>query len=217
MSKQTKIAIGVLSVLLIAAIVWVVWLVSNDGGDGATPDPTPTVTQTVENTTTPTGEPTSEPTGEPEPTPTETGTEPASPEPTDVPEPEEQTFLGEGLATFENFTVELLPYDEDSAPERIEGKERFEVEVCVVQGLDGDDGLTRITNDPWYIESPSGETQRAIDDGVYDPVFPPDGDYAVGECASGWLTFDEFDESPLDYMSLVYENGLGDRAIWNFH
>lgn len=217
MSKQVKVAIGVVAVILAALIIWIITLLMDDGGQQTTPEPapSPSATASEEPPTSVEPEPNEEPAPDASPEPEPTSGEP-EPEPTaQPPEAPEQSFLAAGLATFENFTVEVFPYDEDTAPEVIEGKIGFEAEVCVVKALsDGTD--TRVSTEPWTLEASSGETRRPVE-GAYDPIFLPQSDVAEGECVRGWLTFDEFEAEQLDWAALIYANGLGDRALWNFH
>lgn len=210
MSKAMKVSIGLMALLLVAALIWIIWLATGSPDDSTTPEPAPSPTTSLDPDE-PTPDPTpSEPGETPEPT-----TPPETPTPSETAEPDEQSFLGEGKATFENFSVELFAWDENTAPEVIPGKVGFDVEVCVLQAVDEGD-QTRISDEPWRMEGSSAETRRPVE-GVYDPVFPPEGDYAEGECASGWLTFDEFDAEAVEWAIVIYENGLGDRAVWNFH
>lgn len=125
-----------------------------------------------------------------------------------------QTMMWEGTATFEHFTVEVLRDDANQGAEAIEGKAGLLVEVCVTQALDGG-GTARISSDPWTLEDSEGTVQRP-QAGGYQPAFPTGGEFAVGECAHGYLTFDYLPAGG-DQANLVYENGLGDRAVWQFH
>lgn len=233
MSNAMKAAIAVLSLVLVGVLVVIYVLVQDDGPDEAVPTPTvtqepsqaPTAETPTETATDPdSASPTQQP-GDPDTSSTVTGEPSVSGSPSSEASAsvapsgygDEQTFLWEGKATFDSFTVELLPDDEATRPEPIEGKTGTEVEVCVLQQVgDSDDGLTRISQEPWRFESDTGEVLRPVEN-VYQPGFPTEDQLAEGDCVRGWLTFDEFQDQDLSYTQLVYENGLGDQAIWSFH
>lgn len=121
-------------------------------------------------------------------------------------------MMWEGRADFEHFSVEYLPGEpEDDIPD-LAG---LMVEVCLTQSLNGD-APTRISLDPWSLEDSLGRTQRPQQPGSHEPQFPAQGEYTTGECTRGFLTFDLITD-PVDWVNLVYENGLGDRAVWQFH
>ncbi|GAA1855296.1 hypothetical protein GCM10009714_40630 [Microlunatus capsulatus] len=42
-------------------------------------------------------------------------------------------------------------------------------------------------------------------------LFPKTDTYAVGDCASGWIPF----RSRSDIGEVTYENGVGDKAVWD--
>lgn len=166
-----------------------------------------------------------------QPTPSGTGTVVTSPAPTDTqapstsapeqssPAPEQsspapgQTMMWQGRATFDNFTVELLEDTGDG--EMVEGKAGLPIEVCVTKALE-EGRPTRVSLEPWHLEDSNGNVQRPQVPGAYVPAFPEDGTYGEGECVSGYLTFDLITDQ-VDYVELVYANGLGDRAVWQFH
>lgn len=126
-----------------------------------------------------------------------------------------QSFMWEGKAEFENFTVELKPLDQNVQP--IEGKSGYEVEVCVIHQVgDSSDGTTRVSIDPWSVVSSTGETLTPLEP-AYEPAFPQETRLAEGECASGWITFGRFKNQEIDWAELRYENGLGNRASWQEH
>lgn len=214
LSTGTKAGIWVLAVALVAVVGLVAYLALNRTPADPTPQPSPSISPTPAATT-------PSPSSDPEPT-VEPTNEPAEPEPTEpVPVTEEeptpapaQTLMWQGLATFEHFTVELQE-DSGDGPEVPEGKAVLPVEVCLVKALDDGD-TARISLDPWSLEDSSGSVQRPQVPGSYEPAFPTEGTYSVGECASGYLTFDLVTDS-VDWVNLVYSNGLGDRAVWQFH
>lgn len=161
-----------------------------------------------------------------DPAPGATGTAVTSPAPTGVgteasatSAPEQtapapgQTMMWQGRATFDNFTVELLEDTGDG--EMIEGKAGLPIEVCVTKALE-EGRPTRVSLEPWLLEDSNGNTQRPQVPGAYEPAFPAEGTYGEGECVSGYLTFDLITDQ-VDYVELVYANGLGDRAVWQFH
>ncbi|MEO7586451.1 MAG: hypothetical protein ABIS84_00325 [Arachnia sp.] len=125
-----------------------------------------------------------------------------------------QTMMWQGKATFEHFTAEVLADDANQDAPMIEGKAGLLVEVCATEALAGT-GTVRISSDPWTLQDSDGNAQKA-QQGGYEPAFPTDAEYAVGACARGYLTFDYLSVDS-DYANLVYENGLGDRAVWQFH
>ncbi|RMB58264.1 hypothetical protein EAX62_13770 [Tessaracoccus antarcticus] len=108
----------------------------------------------------------------------------------------------------------MLQDDANQDAPMIEGKAGLLVEVCATLALEGDDTV-RISSDPWSLQDAEGNVQKP-QQGGYEPAFPSDADYAVGECARGYLTFDYL-SAESDYANLVYENGFGDRAVWQFH
>ncbi|GAB3819510.1 hypothetical protein GCM10028820_23600 [Tessaracoccus terricola] len=138
--------------------------------------------------------------------PEQTSPTPASPAPG-------QTMMWQGRATFDNFTVELL--EDTGEGEMIEGKAGLPIEVCVTKALEAGQP-SRVSLEPWHLEDSNGNVQRPQVPGAYEPAFPAEGSYGEGECVSGYLTFDLITE-PVDYVELVYANGLGDRAVWQFH
>lgn len=223
MSNSVKAGIAILSMLLVAIVVVIIVLALDRGKpEEAVPSPTPTPTPstTVPATPEPSQVPSTEPAPtsaapstaspeEPEPTPQET-------DPTTVPAGPEQTFLGEGLASFNSFSVELLPWDAVPEPEPIQGMTGFYVEVCVLQAVGSDAAGTRVSLEPWTMVSSADEVQRPVTGG-YFPAFGPEVFLDVGECTSGWLTFNNYTFQEIDHSMLVYANGLGERASWNFH
>ena len=122
-------------------------------------------------------------------------------------------MLWEGKATFEYFSVELTPNHLEL--ESIPGLSNFEVEVCVLKPV-GSDGTSRVSVEPWWLESEKGEIQRPIE-ARYEPAFPAKDALEAGECTKGWLAFNNFGDTSVDYTYLIYQNGLGERAVWSFH
>lgn len=125
-----------------------------------------------------------------------------------------QTMMWEGMATFDNITVELLQEDEDQSAAMIDGKAGFLVEVCVMTDVDGGDGAL-ITSASWTLEDSDVNVQSPQEDG-YTPPFPTETLAQVGECAKGFLTFD-YVSANSDYANLVHDDDLGNRAVWQFH
>ena len=86
----------------------------------------------------------------------------------------------------------------------------------MLQPVGSDADGTRVSLEPWSLTSSADEVQRPVTGG-HSPAFGPEAFLGVGECTSGWLTFENFENQDIDHSMLVYSNGLGDRAIWNFH
>ncbi len=226
-----RVAIAVLSVAVVVMALIVAYLVWGRSTPTVLPAPTPSASPTTPSpsttvSTTPTPAPSTLSTAAPATTPASSNSPvatetPTSPSPTapntssapPVPAPA-QTMMWEGKATFEHFSVEVLRDDAPQDTPMLENKAGLPVEVCVVKTLDGSD-TARISSDPWTLEDSEGTVQTP-QAGGYQPAFPADGEYAVGECARGYLTFDYLPAGG-DYANLVYENGLGDRAVWQFH
>ena len=122
--------------------------------------------------------------------------------------------MWEGKATFEYFTAEVLRDDAPGDDTMIEGKAALLVEVCLTGDFQGS-GKGLITSAPWTMEDSTGTIQKA-QAGGYEPAFPASVEVAVGDCVRGYLTFDYLAPDG-DGVDLVYQNGLGDRAIWQFH
>lgn len=204
--------IVVASIALVAVIGLIAWLAFMRQPT-TTPERTPTEGTSAPTpasstpvATTPSNEPTATPSGPGStPVPPSTSVEPTS----------ETTMQWQGKAEFEHFSVELMP--EGDGVSTIEGAAGFYVEVCVLSALpEGDSGKTLITSQPWRLEDSTGTRRSPRPQGAYEPPFPATGHYDVGQCATGWLTFDAL-EGPIDFSTLVYENGLGDKAVWQFH
>ncbi len=78
-------------------------------------------------------------------------------------------------------------------------------------------GKTRISWDPWTISTNHGTRHPSVQEDPPVPTFPLDfqseGQFAVGECATGWLPF--WDVKLNDkIISINYQNSLGDKAKW---
>ena len=225
-----KVAIAALGVALVAMAALIVFLVWGRPAPSMTTSPSPTPTATTSATTTASAPPvttaapstapasTAPPPG-PTPEPSiaaSTSAPAASPSPTTTapsPVPTTQTMMWEGKATFENFTVEVVRDDPGQEAAMIEGKAGLPVKVCLTGDLDGS-GAALISASPWTLEDSDGNVQKP-QEGGYEPAFPTSAEYAVGDCVSGFLTFDYV--SAGSDANLVYENGLGDRAVWQFH
>ena len=229
-----RVAIAILGVAVLVMAAIVAFLIWGRSTPTVVPAPTPSsplVNSTPTTTTASPAPPLAGATTTPELAPTTEAPSPPSPpssratatgettspmqttSPTQTSSPA-QTMMWEGTATFEHFTVEVLRDDANQGAEAIEGKAGLLVEVCVTQALDGG-GTARISSDPWTLEDSEGTVQRP-QAGGYQPAFPTGGEFAVGECAHGYLTFDYLPAGG-DQANLVYENGLGDRAVWQFH
>ncbi|MGV8846742.1 hypothetical protein [Tessaracoccus sp.] len=213
--KVAVVALGIVLAILAALIAFLVW------GRPAPRVPAPPIPSTSP-TTSPTAAAQPEPsastkptTATPAPTPSATTPAPSPESPSATSSASaQQTMMWEGKATFEFFTAEVLRDDAPGEDTAIEGKAALLVEVCLTGDIDGS-GKGRITSAPWTMEDSTGTVQKP-QAGGYEPVFPASVEVAVGECARGYLTFDYL-EPDGDGVDLVYENGLGDRAIWQFH
>lgn len=121
-----------------------------------------------------------------------------------------QRALG-STATFGSFTVRVTTARQDDAGFRAYAT------VCVrslPKGSTG--GRTRISWDPWLA---TAGTHFGYVPWVYDashtvtPLFPQSRRYKKGQCARGWLPFEDVDTSvPID--RLRYRNSLGNQAFW---
>lgn len=237
--RPIRVAIAALSVALVALAALIAFLIWGRSAPTVAPSPSPSPSLTASAQPSPTVTETASPTPTIASPPTTT---PSSAAPAPAPSPEDstpeattavsttaststtsaapspaagQTMMWEGKATFEHFTVEVLSEDVDQeTAEIVEGKAGLLVEVCVTKAVDGTGGA-RITTEPWTLEDSDDNTQTPQKVG-YKPAFPTDAEYAVGECARGFLTFD-YVSVDTDYANLVYDNGLGDRAVWQFH
>lgn len=75
---------------------------------------------------------------------------------------------------------------------------------------------TRISWDPWRAQFNGARSRPSVYDGSHPPanMFPREGLYRVGSCASGWLPFSDTTSSQT-LESILYENGLGNVATWD--
>lgn len=227
-SRATTLRVAIIAVAILLALVasYLVFLILTRDAPVALPSPDASKTPAPLRSDPPpsasapltTDQP---PTGGDDPTPIESATEPttdpsSSEAPAQTPPPRpaaapSTTMAWQGLATFENFSVELPPLEGD--PPEIDGKAGFFVEVCALKELSSDQ--VRISSEPWSFADAEGNVGRPTEGG-YEPAFPTSTTVAVGECVSGYLTFD-FLPGESDYLNLIYQNGLGDRAVWQFH
>lgn len=224
--NPVRVAIVVLGVALVVMAAIIAFLVWGRSTPTITPSPSPSSATSPAATAAPTVIPVdATPSRTPSHNPvvgttapgTTSGASPSTaPAKTPAPsEPAVQTMMWEGKATFEHFTVEVLSEDADQGADgMVDGKAGLLVEVCVIKALD-DSARARITTDPWTLEDSDNNVQTPQKVG-HEPAFPADGEYAVGECARGFLTFD-YVSVDSDYAVLVYDNALGDRAVWQFH
>lgn len=133
---------------------------------------------------------------------------PVAPEPT-------QRFLGSGhTATFRYFSVTVL----DEAPTTlVDDRAGLRVRVCVRELPPGYAGSVRISRDPWHLVSDKEISLSPATSGLYQPAFPVETTKAVGQCQEGFLTFVIPPNYFNDSTNLVYANGVGETASWNFH
>lgn len=124
----------------------------------------------------------------------------------------EPIMLGEsGKATFTHFTVELKPITREGTGEHA----NFQVEVCLVRPANPEpDGSTRVSVDPWTLDNSTELGIKARPSTEFTPAFPAVARLTVGECARGWI---EFEDDPAAHsVALSYRNSLGEHAIWSF-
>lgn len=124
----------------------------------------------------------------------------------------EPTMLGEsGKASFTHFTVELKPIAQEGAGEHA----NFQVEVCLLTPAEPEpDGTTRVSTDPWTLDTSTELGIKARPSTEFTPAFPAEARLTVGQCASGWIEFDDAPEA--HSVALSYRNSLGEHAIWSF-
>ena len=124
----------------------------------------------------------------------------------------EPVMLGEsGKATFTHFTVELKPITQEGTGEHA----NFQVEVCLVKPANTEpDGTTRVSVDPWTLDNSTELGIKARPSTERTPAFPAVARLTVGQCARGWI---EFEDDPVAHsVALSYRNSLGEHAIWSF-
>lgn len=216
--KMVVVALGVALAILAALIAFLVW---GRPAPQVLPPPAPSTSvptspaATATNTATEPSEPAASTQPPAAPTTSPTKAPAPSPEPSATPSASaQQTMMWEGKATFEFFTAEVLRDDAEGDDTMIEGKAALLVEVCLTGDYQGS-GTGLITSAPWTMEDSTGTIQKP-QAGGYEPAFPASTEVAVGDCARGYLTFDYL-APDADGVDLVYQNGLGDRAIWQFH
>jgi hypothetical protein len=126
-----------------------------------------------------------------------------------------QQFLGAGhTATFRYFEVTVLN-EAPAAP--VDNKGGLKVRVCVRELPPGSTGVVRVSRDPWRLVSDKDISLTPATSGLYEPAFPVETTKAVGQCQEGFLTFSIPPDFFNDSSNLVYANGVGETASWNFH
>jgi hypothetical protein len=92
-----------------------------------------------------------------------------------------------------------------------------QAEVCVrkLPAEPTNGNTTRISWDPWTVNSSTASFLPRLADGSHPPadLFPSQDFYRVGECARGWLPFADA-PATTDLSAISYRNELGDQAIW---
>ncbi len=78
-------------------------------------------------------------------------------------------------------------------------------------------GAVRISRDPWRLVSDKNISLTPATTALYVPAFPAETTKAVGQCQEGFLTFVIPPNFFNDSSNLVYANGVGEVASWNFH
>lgn len=86
------------------------------------------------------------------------------------------------------------------------------VRTCVLRLPDGWEGSVRVSPDPWsFLLGSGGVSVRAELDPRFGPVMRVQH-LSVGECGSGWLTYDmSKSRTP---SGLIYSNSLGEVAYF---
>lgn len=213
-SRRWLAPVAVAAVIALVAAVLGIRAMTGSGRDGV-PAVQPSTsrsslprTSSVETTTAPPSTSTSRPSSQPPASPTSTA--PPTSEPA-------QSALGPQTFTFRYFTVSYG--DTNQQPTRIEGVDGFFVKVCARE-LPEDNkaaGTVPVTRGAWKLEPfPNASARTPLTSGGYSPAYPASANLKVGECASGWLSFTAPTEA-IDGYNLVYENGVGERAVWNIH
>lgn len=119
-------------------------------------------------------------------------------------------------ATFPYFTVEVESVKGSVATGWIYSS--FMARVCVV-GMPPGQSTISITAAPWSYVTHDGHVARfqpAGSGAARSPAYPETGQYSLGECASGYLTF-MFTSDELTTgapRTLRYSNSLGNQASW---
>lgn len=234
--RPMRVAIGALAVALVAMAALIMFLIWGRSAPTVAPPPVPTLSTTPSPSIPPSPSPTAtdattpdDPTPMPTPTPTTAAPSTAS-TPTTVVTPSTtppastaapssapaaaQTMMWEGKAAFDNFSVEVLSDDGGRQDGIVEDKAALLVEVCLT-GAPEVPEVQQITYEAWALEDSEGNVQTPQPNG-HQPAFPSDGQYLVGECTRGFLTFD-FVSPEGGYAMLVHDDGLGHRAVWQFH
>jgi cytoskeletal protein RodZ len=202
-------------VVLIAVLVGVLWVRSAaapTATDSRPVAPPPTASATVASS-----QPVTSPSTSTAVTPTaaRTSSQATSKAPAPAPEPTQQ-FVGAGeTATFRYFAVTVL---EDAPAAPVDTKAGLKVRVCVRELPPGTVGTAvRISRDPWRLVSDKNISLTPATTDLYTPAFPVETTKAVGQCQEGFLTFKIPPSFFNDSSNLVYTNGLGESASWNFH
>lgn len=138
------------------------------------------------------------PSTSPTPSPRRSPTEEASPHP-------KQT--SGSSAVFQHFKVAVSQLERRSESQMV-----LRAQVCV-RSLppDPQGNRTRISWDPWSVRAGKSTMKPRLVGARPKGLFPPNGTYAVGDCASGWISF----PTTSDIGEINYENALGDKAVWD--
>lgn len=102
------------------------------------------------------------------------------------------------------------------AVSKVESRSKAEVVVYAtvcVRSLppDPQGNRTRISWDPWSVRAGNTTIDAKLTGVKTGRLFPQGATYGVGDCASGIIPFPT--TKKIDEIS--YENGLGDRAVWD--
>ena len=137
-----------------------------------------------------------------------------------------QQFLGPGKATFPHLTVEFTDGPKGyNPPIQMEFVAGFYIRTCVTSLPDEYKaaGAMPVSLAPFSavmgtVEQENKLTRLAPKDG-HQPAYPASASLAPGQCVEGFVSFDFADHAsvPSDYTNLIYQNSLGDKAVWNNH
>ena len=202
-------------VVLLAVIIGVVWVrnAAMPTAISSFPVTTSPSTQTAGSSSAPAPSPSTASAASPTVAPTSAQATSKAPAP--APEPTQQ-FVGAGeTATFRYFAVTVLN-EAPAAP--VDTKAGLKVRVCVRELPPGTVGTAvRISRDPWRLVSDKDISLTPATSDLYTPAFPVETTKAVGQCQEGFLTFVIPPNFFNDFSNLVYSNGVGESASWNFH
>lgn len=111
--------------------------------------------------------------------------------------------------TFEHFSVSVL---DKKVAGSVTG---YKVKVCVVKlGPDPQGNRTRVSRDPWSFPV-EGQDVPAEAASRFGRPYPAESLLSVGECVSGWLTYDDEDGTKAPADAIKYSNSYGETATFD--